>query len=99
MSFGGYFELDAGSLLSSRPVILGVGAHRTEYILENFNQEFHLQSALYAALPLGINNAMVKLILSQAQADLYDATDPQGSAYIDQHPESTAVRVRFSTNF
>lgn len=99
MSFGGYFELDAGSLLSSRSLILGVGAHRTEYILENFNQEFHLQSAAYAALPLGVNNAMVKLIVSQAQADLYDATDPQGSAYIDQHPESTAVRLRFSTNF
>ncbi len=99
MSFGGYFELDAGSLLSSRSLILGVGVHRTEYILENFNQEFHLQSAVYAALPLGINNAMVKLIVSQAQADLYDATDPQGTAYIDLHPESTAVRLRFSSNF
>lgn len=99
MSFGGYFELDAGSLVLSRSLILGVGAHRTEYILENFNQEFHLQSAAYVALPLGINNAMVKLIASQAQADLYDATDPQGSSYIDQHPESTAVRLRFSTNF
>lgn len=99
MSFGGYFELDAGSLLLSRSVILGLGGHRTEYILENFNQEFHLLSAVYVALPLGINNAMVKLIVSQAQADLYDATDPQGSAYIDQHPESTAVRLRFSTNF
>jgi hypothetical protein len=99
MSFGGYFELDAGSLLFSRSLIVGVGAHRTEYILENFNQEFHLQSAAYAAWPLGVNNAMVKLIVSQAQADLYDATDPQGTAYIDQHPESTAVRLRFSTNF
>lgn len=99
MSFGGYFELDAGSLLLSRSLILGVGAHRTEYILENFNQEFHLQSAAYVALPLGVNNAMVKLIASQAQADLYDATDPQGSSYIDQHPESTALRLRFSTNF
>lgn len=99
MSFGGFFELDAGSLLSSHSLIVGLGANRTELVLDNFNKQFHLQSAAYAAWPLGINNAMVKLVVSQAQADLYDATDPEGSSYIDLHPSSAAVRLRFSTNF
>ncbi|MEO8179389.1 MAG: hypothetical protein ABI895_11210 [Deltaproteobacteria bacterium] len=99
MSFGGYFELDIGSWLFSRTLILGVGANRTEFVLDNKNKEFHLQSAAYLALPVGVNNAMLKLVASQAQADLYDATDPEGTAYIDQHPESLAFRLRFSTNF
>jgi len=99
MSFGGYLELDLGSWLWSRSLILGVGANRTELVLENKNKEFHVQSAAYLALPIGINNAMLKLVLSQAQADLYDATDPEGTAYIDQHPNSLALRLRFSSNF
>ncbi len=99
MSFGGFFELDVGSWLLPHPLILGVGANRTELVLDNKNKEFHVQSAAYAALPLGVNNAMVKLVVSQAQADLYDATDPEGTAYIDRHPEGLAVRLRFSTNF
>jgi hypothetical protein len=48
---------------------------------------------------VGVNNALVKLVVSQAKADLYDATDPEGTAYIDRHPEGLAVRLRFSTNF
>jgi hypothetical protein len=99
MSFGGYLELDVGSWLMSRPLIVGAGTNRTELVLDNKNKEFHYQSAAYAALPLGINDAMVKLVLSRAQADLYDATDPEGTAYIDQHPNSYAVRLRFSSNF
>lgn len=99
MSFGGFFELDVGSWLLTRPFVLGVGANRTELVLDNKNKEFHVQSAAYAALPLGVNNAMVKLVLSQAQADLYDATDPEGTSYIDRHPEGMAARLRFSTNF
>jgi hypothetical protein len=99
MSFGGFFELDVGSWLLSRALILGVGANRTELVLDNKNKEFHLQSAAYAALPVGINNALLKLVVSQAKADLYDATDPEGTAYIDRHPEGLAVRLRFSTNF
>ena len=87
------------SWLLSRSLILGVGANRTELVLENKNKEFHVQSAAYVALPVGVNNAMLKLVVSQAQADLYDATDPEGTAYIDQHPESLALRLRFSTNF
>jgi hypothetical protein len=99
MSFGGFFELDVGSWLLTRPLILGVGANRTELVLDNKNKEFHVQSAVYAVLPLGVNNALVKLVVSQAQADLYDATDPEGTAYIDRHPEGLAIRLRFSTNF
>ncbi len=99
LSFGGYGEFDLGTVAFERPLILGAGAHRTEFILENLNQEFHFQAAAYAALPLGVNDAMVKLIVSMAKADLYDATDEQGTAYVDRHPESTAVRLRFSSNF
>jgi len=99
MSFGGFFEVDAGSLLSAHSLIVGLGANRTELVLDNFNKQFHLQSAAYAAWPLGTNNAMLKLVVSRAQADLYDATDPEGSSYIDLHPSSTALRLRFSTNF
>jgi hypothetical protein len=99
LSFGGYGEFDLGTLAFGRPLILGLGAHRTEFVLENLNQEFHLTAAAYAALPLGVNDAMVKLVVSQAKADLYDATDEQGTAYIDRHPESTTLRLRFSSNF
>jgi hypothetical protein len=99
MSFGGFLELDVGAWLLSRSLILGVGANRTELVLDNKNKEFHVQSAAYAALPVGVNNALLKLVVSQAKADLYDATDPEGTAYIDRHPEGLAVRLRFSTNF
>jgi hypothetical protein len=99
MSFGGYLELDVGSWLMSHPLILGGGTNRTELVLDNKNKEFHYQSAVYAALPLGINDSMIKLVLSRAKADLYDATDPEGTSYIDQHPNSYAVRLRFSSNF
>lgn len=98
-SFGGYGEFDLGTVAFERPLILGVGAHRTEYVLENLNKEFHFQGAAYAALPLGVNDAMLKLIVSQAKADLYDATDEQGTAFVDRHPESMTLRVRFSSNF
>jgi hypothetical protein len=99
MSFGGYFELDIGSLLLDRALILGVGANRTELVLDSFDKKFHVQSAAYLAYPLGLNNAMLKLVVSQAQADLYDSIDTEGSEYIDIHPESTAVRLRFSSDF
>lgn len=99
MSIGGFGELDVGSLLLDRSVIIGAGYNRTELVRKTNNQEYHYQSAAYVAYPLGVNDAMVKLVLSQSKADLFDPSSPGGTEYIDFHPESTTVRVRFSSNF
>lgn len=99
MSTGGFGELDVGSLLFQRSFIIGAGYQRTELVYDNNNQEYHYQSAVYAAYPLAVNDAMIKLVLSQAKADLFNPSSPGGTDYIDFHPSSTTARVRFSTNF
>ena len=99
MSVGGFAELDLGTLLLERSVILGAGYNRTELVRDTNNQEYHYQLAAYVAYPLGVNDAMAKLVVSQSKADLFNPSSPGGTDYIDFHPESTTLRVRFSSNF
>lgn len=99
LSLGGYVELDVGTWIMDKQLFLGSGTNRTELIRDNFNQEYHYQTAIYAALPLGVNNAMLKLVVSKSTADLFDATNAEGTEFIELHPESTTGRIRFSSNF
>lgn len=97
MSLGGYGEVNVGSLLLQRSLILGFGYNRTELILDNDNEQYHYQYAAYVAYPLGVNDAMAKLIFSQADAEIYNASGE--GQYITFFPTSNAVRFRISSNF
>lgn len=100
LSLGGFAELDLGALLlDERSLIVGAGGHRTELTLDNSNQEFHFQTAAYVALPLGVNNAMAKLVVSNSWAEVFNASSPGGTDFIVFNPSSRTVRFRISSNF
>jgi hypothetical protein len=99
MSYGGYVELDPGSLVFHRSLILGAGYQKTEYIREDFNQRYLAQTVGYVAFPIGFNDAMIKFVFSKANGDRYDPTDPDGNNYIHYKRNMTSGRFRFSTNF
>jgi hypothetical protein len=65
-SFGGYLELDPGSLLINRSLIIGAGLNQTETLVEAGDEQKHVQSAAYVAFPLGFNDGVVKFVLSKA---------------------------------
>jgi hypothetical protein len=67
-SYGGYFEFDVGTLAFQQSLKLGFGANHTEFLTDDGNDhEIHNQYAAYIAMPLGFNQAMVKLVLSDAE--------------------------------
>jgi hypothetical protein len=99
MSYGGYVELDPGTLIFDRPLILGAGINWAESILDSFDQQFHVFQAAYIAFPLGFNDAMVKLVLSRAELEVFDSTDTEGSNYIKYNRSMTAARLRVSYKF
>jgi hypothetical protein len=96
ISFGGYLELDVGTLVMGRRLILGAGAHRTEFLSEVEEFKRHVQGAAYIAYPLGFNNAMVKLVLSQSDVEWQE---PSGDLFILRNSQMMAGRVRISFNF
>jgi hypothetical protein len=98
-SFGGYVELDPGSLIFKHPLIFGAGLQKTEYIREDFVQRYMQNIVGYVAFPLGFNDAMVKFVLSQADGERYDPTDPEGNEYIRYERKMTSGRFRFSSAF
>jgi hypothetical protein len=65
-SWGGYAQLDAGSLLINRSLILGGAFFRTENTNQDDDYQRHDQFAAYLAYPLGFNNAVAKLVFSRA---------------------------------
>jgi len=95
-SFGGYLEIDVGSPLFGRGLIIGGGAHRTELLTEVEEFKRHVQGAAYIAYPLGFNNAMVKLVLSQSDV-LWE--EPSGDVFILRNSKMIAGRVRVSFYF
>lgn len=97
-SLGGYAELDAGSLLMDRSLIVGFGLNRTEVVDDIQNFEQHYQSAAYLLYPLGFNAASVKLVFSQATLDIESA---KGAGEAEKLPLSTmrAVRLRLAYPF
>jgi hypothetical protein len=97
-SLGGYAELDAGSLIMDRSLIVGFGLNRTEVVDDIQNFEQHYQGAAYLLYPLGFNAASVKLVFSQATLDIESA---KGVGVAEKLPLSTmrAVRARLTYPF
>ncbi|HEY3496949.1 MAG TPA: hypothetical protein VGK73_19755, partial [Polyangiaceae bacterium] len=105
MSYGGYLQLDPGMLLFKRPLIIGAGLNRTEKVLENRTYQEHWQGAAYIAFPIGFNSAyndaMIKLVVSRAEASFYRTTSPVGAPVELAVFENamTAARLRFTYQF
>jgi hypothetical protein len=92
-SFGGYAELDVGQLAWDHPFIVGVGPNLTWRKFGTDERHYHAQQAFYVAMPLGFNNAIWKLIVSNSDA----AVDPPGA---DRYKgKMFAVRTRISFAF
>jgi hypothetical protein len=91
-SWGGYGQLDAGSLFMPRSLFLGGAFFRTEYNSTGAVTEYdrHDQLAAYFAYPLGFNNAVVKLVFSEATG----YQQPQSPPNLNAHMYS--VRLRFA---
>jgi hypothetical protein len=80
-------------------LILGAGYQSTEYIRDDFNQRFLTQGVAYVAYRFGFNDAMLKFVLSRADGERYDPTDPEGDNFIKYTRNMTSGRLRFSSNF
>ncbi len=94
-SLGGYLQVDAGSFFMPRSLFLGGAFFRTEYLSTGGTAEYqrHDQLAAYLAYPLGFNNAVVKLVFSEATG--YQELGTQGNyAYLNARMYS--VRLRFA---
>jgi hypothetical protein len=100
-SMGGYLEIDPGSWAFGRSLILGIGGHRTERIQKTDDYQVHTQGAAYIAFPLGVNDAMVKFVVSRAELDNYQRTSPVGAPLTLRLTQSamTAGRIRFKYSF
>jgi len=91
-SLGGYAQLDAGSLLLRRSLFIGGALFRTEYRSTGGTTEYdsHDQRAAYLAYPLGFNNAVVKLVFSEAIGYQQPLNPPNLNAHM------YSVRLRFA---
>jgi hypothetical protein len=91
-SLGGYLQVDAGSLLMPRSLIAGGAFFRTEYLDEGGSNIYqrHDQIAAYLAYPLGFNNAVVKLVFSEAIGYQQNLNPPNVNAHM------YSVRLRFA---
>jgi len=92
-TWGGFAQLDVGTMTFKKGLILGVGLQHTEFLADNGDFQSHQQNAYYVAYPLGFNNAMVKFVLSTARGDLRPENGTvDGGRMI-------AGRLRFSFSF
>jgi len=92
-TYGGFAQLDVGSMTFNKGLILGVGLQHTERRQQNGDWEKHLQNAYYIAWPLGFNNAMLKFVFSTAKGNLiYENGAVDSNNFI-------AGRLRFSFSF
>jgi len=90
-SYGGYFEFNVGKLaFQDLGLILGFGANHTELLSDDNNDyEKHNQYAGYIAVPLGFNQARVKLVASDAELHVAGNTTPYDS-------RMRSIRLRYS---
>jgi hypothetical protein len=95
-SLGGYLELDVGTMLIDHKVILGGGLNRTERLSVDTTFERHTQVAGYIGYPLGFNNAMVKLVLTEASGTL---KTPNNDGFLTQNDKAYAARIRVKFDF
>ena len=89
-SWGGYLQLDAGSVLMDRSLIAGGSFFRTEDTNQDNDYQRHHQLAAYLAYPLGFNNAVVKLVFSYATGYQQDHS---GELH---HADMYSARLRFA---
>jgi hypothetical protein len=94
-SFGGYLELDAGSFLFGRRLILGAGWDRSEFTFEDSEFLQHTQQAAYVAYPLGFNDALVKVVVSQGALITDRFETPDFLTERDNRLFSVRTRVSF----
>ena len=100
-SWGGYLQLDPGSVLMHRALIVGGAFFRTECrgiqctTTANNAEEYdrHDQLAAYVAYPLGFNNAVVKLVFSEATG-YQELLNPGNTTKLNAHMYS--LRLRFA---
>jgi hypothetical protein len=97
-TLGGYLQLDPGTLLFDRALLLGAGVNRTELLLDNQDFEQHYQSAAFVAFPLGFNDAMIKVVLSRADL-LFEDADPATGVVTARSSDMLAGRVRVRCSF
>jgi hypothetical protein len=90
-SFGGYGELDVGKLGWNRSFIVGFGPNLTTRKFGDDGKHYHRQLAGYVALPLGFNDAMWKLIVSNSDA----VVDPPTATRYTGRMFSVRTRVSF----
>ena len=96
-SLGGYLQLDAGSLFMPRSLLLGGAFFRTEYRSTGATNEYDSQNqiAAYLAYPLGFNNAVVKLVLSEATG-FQQLLTPANEVTSTLNAHMYSVRLRFA---
>lgn len=94
-SLGGYLQVDALSFFANRSLFVGGAFFRTEYLSTGGTDEYHRhdQLAAYLAYPLGFNNAVVKLVFSEATGFRQLGT-PGNESYLNAHMYS--LRLRFA---
>jgi hypothetical protein len=96
-TFGGYLEVDPGKPLFQRSLIVGVGANRTELLVDNQDFERHDQGVAYIAFPLGFNEGMIKFVVSKADLLFEDADQATGIVQArNSDMLAGRLRVRFS---
>lgn len=98
-SFGGYAELDVGTLLFDQGLIMGFGLNRTEALAVNENFREHTQYAAYIAYPLGFNGALVKLVLSRSDLTNLTLVDETNRVFNESTSAMSSARLRFAYPF
>jgi hypothetical protein len=98
-SFGGYAELDVGSVAFDQALIVGFGMNRTEALAVNENYREHTQLAAYIAYPLGFSGALVKLVLSRSDLTNLTLVDEMNRIQNESKSAMSSARFRFAYPF
>jgi hypothetical protein len=98
-SFGGYLELDVGTMAFDQALIAGFGVNRTEALAVNENFREHMQYAAYIAYPLGLDGALVKLVLSRSDLTNLTLVDADNRVFNESKSAMSSARLRFAYPF
>jgi hypothetical protein len=98
-SFGGYLEVDPGTLLFQRRLVIGAGWDRSEFLFQDSRFLRHTQQAAYIAYPLGFNDAMVKFVVSQADFLIDTPVPGMPGALTENLNKLFSARLRASFKF
>lgn len=98
-TFGGYLELDVGTMAFDQGLIIGFGLNKTEALAVNENFREHLQYAAYIAYPLGFNGALVKLVLSRSDLTNLTLVDADRRVFNESASAMSSARIRLAYPF